>query len=377
MTSTSYTFAPPAGTPGPSISGLPNGISITPTTTNANSVTWEATGNALTLPGTYVVTVAIQDPCGANGQGTANFTFVVNTGATQPVAETYYTGATFFWTSGSSSSTATLTLSATLKNANCLGDIRTATVSFWTRDPNTGALIAPIKGAQNLTVGLVNPGDTTTGTASAIVQYGIGSSATTLTIAVVVGGNYYLNDPTTDVPVTIAIPVAGGQICGGGKIDDVGSAGYLAGGLSRHACFSFYVQYSKSGSNPQGGVQIVEKSYGTPYGTNDVILHTYMFKSTAISVLSRTLGTTTTPSTAQFSSKANVIEILSNGTESSIEGNDVMTMSLTDGSTIPGNTTKTLAITIQRTKGGTWYSSSWDGTKTNEKQITSGNVSVK
>src|SRR5205823_7736315 len=143
------------------------------------------------------------------------------------------------------------------------------------------------------------------------------------------------NNPTTDQLITIAVPVPSGQICGGGTLNNsagYGSAGYLKGSASDPACFSFYVQYSKSGSNPQGSVQLFDKSYYKPDGTLDTVLHTYMFKSTAISVLSVTLGNSTTASKAQFSSKANVVEILPNGTVVSIEGNDVMSLSLTDGS---------------------------------------------
>jgi len=265
---------------------------------------------------------------------------------------------------------------ATLKNASCFGDIRTAKVSFFVRNATT---LTPITGAQNLAVGLVNPGDTTVGTAAATVQYNIGSAqATTLQIAVIVGGNYSANDWTTDAMVTIAVPVPGGMICGGGTMDNATSAGYLKGSAADAACFSFYVQYTKSGSNPQGSVQIFDRSYYKPDGTLDTVLHTYMFKSTSISVLSVTPGSPTTNSVAQFTSKANVNEILPNGTQVSIEGNDVMQLTLTDGTPlVPTSTTRTLGITIQRTKGGTWYSSSWDGTKTIEKQVTTGNVSVK
>jgi hypothetical protein len=197
---------------------------------------------------------------------------------------------------------------------------------------------------------------------------------------VVVSGNYQSSstDATTDGMVTIAVPVPGGMICGGGTMDNATSAGYLKGSATDPACFSFYVQYTKSGSNPQGSVQIFDRSYYKPDGSLDTVLHTYMFKSTSISVLSVTLGNSSTNSVAQFTSKANVIEILPNGTQVSIEGNDVMQLTLTDGTPrVPASTTRTLGITIQRTKGGTWYSSSWDGIKTVEKQVSTGNVSVK
>src|SRR5205823_14271123 len=116
------------------------------------------------------------------------------------------------------------------------------------------------------------------------------------------------NNPTTDQLITIAVPVPSGQICGGGTLNNsagYGSAGYLKGSANDAACFSFYVQYTKSGSNPQGSVQIFDRSYYKPDGSLDTVLHTYMFKSTSISLLSATLGNNTTNSVSQFTSKAN------------------------------------------------------------------------
>jgi len=370
VASTNYTF-----NGGSSIQGLPNGMALVP----AGTATWQITGGAQAPVGIYAITVAVKDQCGA--QGTVSLTLNITSGSVTPLADSFYTGPTFYWTTGPNSSSATLTLMATLKDAGtCVGDIRTAKVSFYVRDPIAGTL-SPINGAQNLPVGLVNPGDTTVGTASATVQYNISGSAQSLVIAVLVGGNYVANIPTADQLVTIAVPVPGGQICGGGTINnaaDFGSSGMLKGSANDPACFSFYVQYSKSGSNPQGSVQLFDKSYYKPDGTLDTVLHTYLFKSTSISVLSVTQGTTSTKATAQFTSKANVTEILPNGTTSSIEGNDVMGLSLTDYSTITGNTyPSTLGITINRTKGGTWYSSDWDGAKTVEKAGASGTISVK
>jgi hypothetical protein len=81
-------------------------------------------------------------------------------------ARATYTGASFASTSGSNSSTAKVTLSATIQDITAtaeaagdasFGDIRNARVSFINRDNNTVI-------ASNLPVGLVSAGDTKTGT---------------------------------------------------------------------------------------------------------------------------------------------------------------------------------------------------------------------
>ena len=94
------------------------------------------------------------------------------------------------------------------------------------------------------------------------------------------------------------------------------SVGCLAGSPADPAQFSFYAQYNKSTSNPQGGVEIIVHSYNNPDGSTDTKLHHYRLKSTSISVLAvNTAITASHPyATAQFSSKANVAELV-NGVE--------------------------------------------------------------
>jgi hypothetical protein len=79
---------------------------------------------------------------------------------------------------------------------------------------------SPVSSAQNLPVGLVNPNDPNTGTASAISQYNIGNSqSVTLVVRVVVGGQYNSSNSTYDVPVTIGKPGQTNSLMGGGEID--------------------------------------------------------------------------------------------------------------------------------------------------------------
>jgi hypothetical protein len=247
-------------------------------------------------------------------------------------------------------------LVATLRNnSNYAGDIRTAKASFFVRN---GTTLTPINGAQNLPVGLVNPGDLTVGTAAANVQYNISGSTTILDIAVVVSGNYKsVSGASTDKPVTVAIPTPGGQIVGAGKFNSDNSAGYIKGTSN----FAFFVKYNSSLKNPQGGATVmVYSNYDRNGNYTPDVPHTYQLKSNAISVLA------TTNPTAQFSSKANIAEIV-NGVAQSIEGNCTMQLNMYDGKNNPAVTTDQvdrLAITVYRNNGGIWYSSNWDGTKT-------------
>src|SRR5205823_5128989 len=146
--------------------------------------------------------------------------FTITGENTQPLtAAGYYTGDVFFWTTGPNSSSATLTLSATLRDVTdgCPGDIRTSKVTFAIR--NGDGSYTPITGAANLPVGLVDPNDKTVGTAAAIVQYNIGNAAVAqLNICVIVSGNYVLNSTVYDTICTVAKPVAGGLCVMGAEL---------------------------------------------------------------------------------------------------------------------------------------------------------------
>ena len=352
------------------ISGLPAGLSLSLMSTASNSRTWNVTG-CITGDGigVYSIKVVVSDECGATCNST--FTVTVTAAPTQPTTDAYYIGSCFYWTNGPNSNTTSLTLVASLRNHDC-GDIRTARVSFYVRN---GTILTPINGAQNLPVGLVNPNDKTVGTASANVQYNIGSAtALPLDIAVIVGGNYAANDPATDKTIMIAVPVPGGQICGGGELSNNNSSGYLKGATSppSYTNFSFFVQYNRSMKNMQGAVEVYVRSYNDRNGIAGNIIHTYKLKSNAISTLAvnqPSLGY------AQFTGKANVVEIVG-GAEQSIEGNCVMQLDLFDGDYSSPALKDQLAVTIYRNKGGVWFSSYWNGAKTIRTDLWSGNVAV-
>ena len=296
---------------------------------------------------------------------TTGVQFAITQQTAIPVAQSFYTGTSIFWTPGSTSTIASLTLSATLKNTLC-GDIRTATVSFMIRGSNGG--LTPITGAQNLPVSLLNAGDTSTGTVSKVVSYTVTGTAMQLDIAVIAGGNYKSNNPMTDAIITVAVPKPGGQILGDGQMCNTRSAGYIAGTSGSVSWFGFNVAYSKGFTSPQGKVNVTVLSMNDRNGIATSTMHTYKIRSSAIATIS------VTNPTAAFSGKATVSEFV-NGVEQNIESNCPMQLTMTDnGLSVPSS--DQLSIIVNRVKGGVWYTNNWDGTKATQAVICFGDVTT-
>ena len=291
-----------------------------------------------------------------------------------------YTGLNFFWTTGPSSSTATLTLSATLKDITtpCQGDIRTARVTFATR--NADGSYSPISNAQNLPVGLVNPADLTVGTAQAVSQYNLGNqNFAAIQIAVIVTGNYNRNQSADDTIVGIAKPGVANQMIGVGELNNLAlpfnSNGFLgnapATGANHYTSIASNVTYNKSFTNPQGKVNLIVKSYNRSNGTVDTVVHTYSITSNSISTF--TSAIVSGQQVVTFGAKCNVVEITNPAAPVTLEGGAQMQIVMSP----PGGTNpQTASITIQKNAGGLWYSSAWDGTKTVAKALVSGLISV-
>ncbi|MCA1834555.1 MAG: hypothetical protein LC750_17810, partial [Actinobacteria bacterium] len=313
-------------------------------------------------------------------------------------ASTLYTGSRFFWTTSSTSSTATLTLTATVKDTSpaCVGNITKSTVSFWISS-NDGSTWSPVSSAQNLPVGLVNPNDPTTGTASAISQYNLGKNKSAqLWVKVTVGGMYTFSSDVFDVPVTVAVPGQMNTLLAGGALTNDGNSGvmngsnplpsgsywadgYLGSGngttsgavMNGSVDFGGQVTYSKSGTNPQGQLTLIIHSYNKPDGTQDGQLHTYYVKSNSIANLS-SIGNPG-QRTASFSSKTNVYE-LSGSTRVGLDGGGTMqfqfteaggSYQVTNGSgqtvtlTCPSGTSGCASVVSYKSTGGVWFSSAW------------------
>ena len=318
------------------------------------------------LPGNYTVTANFTstNPNYSGSSGNTPLT-VIPRNADPYNATGYYTGDLFAWTTGQNSSAATVTMTVVIKDNNQpRGDVRAARVTFYTLN---GSVFTPISSAQNLPVGLIDQTDGSYGSATAIVQLNIGSqNSQGFQIAVGVSGGYTSSpsDPLAGSIVTVAKPVPGGQIVGGGTLTNSNSAGLIKGANGEYTRFHFDVSYNKSLTNPQGKVTIYINSYYKPDGTLDSKLHNYIVTSNAISVLS------VNAPKASFSSKSNVDEQMADGSLVNIDGGATLQLAMTDATT--ANTLDTLAITLTRKSGGTWFSSNLNSAtaQTNEQQLT-------
>jgi hypothetical protein len=313
-------------------------------------------------------------------------------------ATSLYTGSMYFWTTSSTSSTATLTLSATVKDisANCAGDITKARVSFEVK-PSSGGSWTTV--ARDLPVGLVSQDNPLVGTASAISQYNIGNDrSATLSVRVVVGGQYTTANNATigESLVTISKPGQVNSLSGGGNLlNNDGIPFYANGFLGSHsfnAVFGSQVSYNRSGTNPQGQVTVRIATCNLPDGTREqgctsANPHRYLIKSNSIAELTNRNGS------ASFSSKTNVFKLENDGTQTPLDGGGTMQVVFTpQGGTIPSgmflgtNSTCTnqmgcVGITANRSTGGLWYSSAWGAPsgstpRTYADKVVNGNVVV-
>jgi hypothetical protein len=240
------------------------------------------------------------------------------------------------------------------------GNITNAKVTFVNRD-NANAVI----GTANLAVGLVNAGDTKTGTATYNWTANIGTNdSLQYTIGIIVSG-YYTRDASADdtvVTVSKAIP---GLITGGGYLVEQSSAGLKAAGVGTKNNFGFNVKNASNG--PKGNINTIVRNNG----------RTYQIKGNAMTSLTTNLAVTVPHPypTAVFNGKANIQDITNPLLPSSVDGNATLQVQMTDKGE-PGSS-DSIAVTVWNKAGGLWFSSNWNGTKTIEQTLGGGNLQVR
>jgi hypothetical protein len=286
-------------------------------------------------------------------------------------ARAYYTGALFVSTSSQTSSNATVTLSATIKDITAVnslsdangGDIRNAIVKFVNRDAGN-AVIATIP------VGLVNPADPKVGTATYNWAVDIGNqNSQTYHIGIIVENYYTRNSSDDNTEVTVSKPL-NDFITGGGYLVLTNSGGVKAGDAGSKNNFGFNVKYNKSGTNLQGNINTIIRK------TESDGLHVYQVKGNQMNSLSvnSTKSNSHPYPTAVFTGKASIQDITDPSLPVSVDGNATLLVSMTDAGE-PGSSDK-IAITVWNKNGGLWYSSNWNGTITIEQLLGGGNLKI-
>jgi len=318
----------------------------------------------------------------ATGATVANPTTTLT--ITKEDARAWYTGDTFVSTGSSTASTATVVLSATIKDItavdpsqsppnpdNFAGDIRNAKVKFVNRDAGNAVLCTA-------SVGLVSMADTTVGTATCNWTASIGANdSVQFTIGVVVGDiplslSYYSRDHGDDNTTVTVSKSLNNFITGGGYLNLVNSSGICAGAVGSKNNFGFNVKYNKSLTNLQGNMNIIIRSSQscTPGHSGPRV---YQIKTNSMDNL--TVNSST--GVATFTSKANIRDITDpyNPIPLDAVGNGTLRVTMDDNGE-PGKN-DTIGITMWNKAGGMWFSSRWDGTRTVEQLLGGGNLQVR
>jgi hypothetical protein len=292
---------------------------------------------------------------------------------TKENAAAYYTGDLFAQTSSATSSTATVALSATVKDITALtgdpaydadaGEIPFAKVSFVDEGGN------PLSsGCSNLPVGLVSSSDPKVGTATCNWSANIGNQdSAQFTVGIKVDGRYTRYESTDDVVVTVSKPLGTNFITGGGYLVNQASAGLKAGSVGAKTNFGFNVKYNKSGTNLQGNINTIVRNGS----------HVYQIKGNSMSslyVAPSAAPSPTKPAKATFNGKASIQDITNPLAPVAIDGNATLQVTMTDAGE-PGSA-DTIGLTVWNKAGGLWFASKWDGTRTVEQSLGGGNLLV-
>jgi len=317
-------------------------------------------------PGAHTVTASITgaDPNFSLSNANPTTSLTIN----PEDARITYTGPLNAATTSTTSTTATVTLSATIQDItatadagtdNSAGDIRNATVTFINRD--NGNIIAA-----NVPVGLVNTGDTKTGTA---VYNWTGVAVNQYTIGIIVN-NYYGRNTSADDQVLNVYQANGDFITGGGYLTLTNSNGLKAGDAGSRANFGFNIKYNKSGTNLQGNINVIVRR------TEGGVMHTYQVKGNSMTSLSvdPSVSTAHPYPTALFNGKASIQDITNPLSPISVEGNGTLQVNMTDAGD-PGSSDK-IGIVVYNKAGGVWFSSYWNGTATVQQILNGGNLVV-
>jgi hypothetical protein len=284
-----------------------------------------------------------------------------------------YIGQTAFFTSGSSSTTAQVALTASVQDpdGNSGANVTNATVTF--TDMLSGKVLA-----SNVKVSPVLGSSVTTGTANTIVTLSTGQyGSSEYLIQVTLGGMYKNCQQTgpvsnasgaycTGAPsvasdssqyaaahptIAVMIPQTINTMQGGTTIPKLSTAAGTYGDATAGS-YTLGMQYNNKGTNPQGQVQLVlRRGDGT-----------YYVKSNSITSLS--FGSTYPSKDATIYTKASIYRVTDSGALTSIDGNVTLRVDAHDGcavgaTCVPGEN-DTIGFTVLSSKNSSlYYSNNW------------------
>jgi hypothetical protein len=274
-----------------------------------------------------------------------------------------YTGQTMVSTASPTISTATVILSATLKDISATaeangdtspGDVRNATVTFINRD--TGGSISPA-----IPVTLPDTSDTANGTVSYNWSVDIGTAnSQTIRVGIMVGNYYTRSSSEDDTLVTVSKLITTGFTTGGGFLVMSNSSGLKPGDVGSNNDFGFGISYTGTGLNPVGNFNTLVRS------TANNVRSVYQIKGTTITSLV-VVGKKATI-------RGNVsINDITNGSVL-VDGAATFEVSISDNGE-PG-TNDTIAVTIRNSGGAVWFSSNWVAGASVEQVIGGGNIKL-
>jgi hypothetical protein len=262
-----------------------------------------------------------------------------------------YIGQTFFVTSGSSATTAQVTLSASVTDPDLLdhGTVAAATVTF--TDLLTGKVLA-----SGVKVSPVANSGTNTGTANTIVTLSTGQyGAQEYLIEVTLAGSYKNTQQTTAAPgsapyiathpvVAVAIPATKNTLQGNGTVDHLTTAAGVYG-LGTLRSYTAGMAYNNKGTSPQGKIELI---IDRPDGT-------YYIKSSSITSVAFSGPVGGINKDVTIYTKASIYRI-NGSTTTSIDGGVTLRMDAHDG----GATGDTVSLTVLSSKDGSlYYSNNW------------------
>ena len=359
---------------------------------NTTPVSFVNNGNDIVATGTYAMVEGIPSQM---AQGSKIVTAVINSAnanfaisslnpttlltITREDAVPIYTGSSFVSTASATSNTATVILSATIKDMTAVdsgidpnsGDIRNARVRFVNRDLAPTAISSATSAtgyyiSEWLTVGLVSSGDTKTGTVTANWTASIGSSdAQQFTIGVIIDDNgYYFRNNSDDNEVINVSKPLNDLVTGGGFIIMSKAIGGINPQQGKKNNFGFNIKRTKSGGL-QGNINAIVRSLDGK---------TYQVKGNVMSSLSVSPATANSPAKAVFNGKANIQNITDPLNVISVDGNATLQVTMTDRGE-PGKNDD-MSIIVWDKNSNVWYSSNWDGTRTAQQLLDGGNIKI-